>query len=140
MTTAIDTNIFALLWEEQESVNLLARSALKAARGRGSLIVAAPVYAELLAYPSRTETFLDGFFRETNITVDWELTESMWRTAGEAYRSYAARRRKHAESGPRRILADFVIGAHAFRSGFALLTFDDRIFRVAFPRLSIIMP
>ena len=140
MITAIDTNILALLWEEQDSINLVARSALRAARERGSLIVAAPVYAELLAFPSRTETFLDGFLRETNVIVDWELTESIWRTAGQAYQSYAARRRRHGELGPRRILADFVIGAHAFRNRFALLTFDDRIYRAAFPALSIITP
>jgi predicted nucleic acid-binding protein len=36
--------------------------------------------------------------------------------------------------------ADFLIGAYAFRNGFTLLTFDDRIYRVAFPRLSIITP
>jgi predicted nucleic acid-binding protein len=33
--------------------------------------------------------------------------------------------------------ADFLIGAHAFRNGLALLTFDARIYRAAFPRLSI---
>jgi predicted nucleic acid-binding protein len=39
--------------------------------------------------------------------------------------------------GPRRILADFVIGAHALRRAYALLTLDDRLYRLAFPRLEI---
>lgn len=140
MTTAIDTNIFIVLWEREESANLPVRAALNAARERGSLVISAPVYAELLAFRSRTETFLDGFFRDTNIVVDWNLTEPIWRLAGHAFRSYAVRRRRQGGDGPRRILVDFLIGAHALRNGFALLTLDDRIFRTAFPRLPILSP
>ena len=39
---------------------------------------------------------------------------------------------------PRRILADFLIGAHALRNGFPLLTLDDRIYRAAFPGLIVV--
>lgn len=39
---------------------------------------------------------------------------------------------------PRRILADFLIGAHALHSGYRLLTLDDRFYRTAFPRLSLL--
>ena len=105
---------------------------------RGSLVVAAPVYAELLAFPSRSEAFLDQFFRETGIFVDWNLNEAVSRNAGLAYKAYALRRRKLRDPGPRRILADFVIGAHALRNDFPLLTLDDRIYRAAFPRLAIV--
>jgi hypothetical protein len=54
-----------------------------------------------------------------------------------AFQAYAARRRRHGEAGSRRILADFVIGAHALQNGFRLLTLDDRIYRAAFPTLKI---
>jgi predicted nucleic acid-binding protein len=138
MTTAIDTNIFVALWDVNEPLNPAVRPALDAAMGRGSLVVAAPVYSELLGFPSRSEAFLDHFFRETGIFVDWNLNEAVWRAAGHAYQAYAVRRRKHRDPGPRRILADFLIGAHALRSGFPLLTLDDRIYRAAFPRLSIV--
>ena len=37
-----------------------------------------------------------------------------------------------------RILADFLIGAHALRYGFRLLTLDDRLYRAPFPRHSIV--
>ena len=33
------------------------------------------MYAELLAFPGRSEAFLDSFLRETGITVDWEMDE-----------------------------------------------------------------
>jgi predicted nucleic acid-binding protein len=138
MTTAVDTNIFVTLWDEGETRDSFARSALDAALNRGNLVVAAPVYTELLGFPTRTEAFLDHFFQETGVLVDWNLNEAIWRVAGRAFQSYAVRRRRHREPGPRRILADFLIGAHALRNGFPLLTFDDRIYRTAFPQLAIV--
>lgn len=137
MTTAIDSNILIALWNEDDALNTLARSALDAALSRGTLVIAAPVFAELLAAPSRNEAFLDSFCRETGIQVDWDLGEPIWRLAGRAFQQYVARRRSNRDSGPRRILADFVIGAHAMQNGFRLLTLDDRLYRAAFSRLAI---
>jgi predicted nucleic acid-binding protein len=138
MTTAIDTNILVALWNEDSRVNTRASSALNDGLDRGGLVIAAPVFAELLAYPSRTSAFLDSFCRETGIRVDCNLTEATWKMAGLAFRTYATRRRKQSDSGPRRILADFLIGAHALQNGFHLLTQDDRFYRNAFPRLTIV--
>ena len=140
MTTAIDTNILVVLWDPENSLNIAVRSALDEALGHGGLTVAAPVYAELLAFPSRNEYFLDYFFKESAISVDWNLDDLVWRAAGRAFQTYAARRRSHGHKGPRRILADFLIGAHAFRNGFPLLTFDNHIYRAAFPRLKLKHP
>jgi predicted nucleic acid-binding protein len=137
MTTAIDSNVLIALWNEDDTLNTLARSALDAALGRGSLVIAAPVFAELLAAPSRNEAFLDFFCKETGISVDWNLGEAVWRAAGRAFQHYVTRRRKQRNSDPRRILADFLIGAHALQNGFRFLTLDDRLYRAAFPRLAI---
>jgi predicted nucleic acid-binding protein len=138
MTTAIDSNIFIAFWDASDALNSLAQSALTAAWNRGSLVVAAPVYAELLAFPGRSEAFLDAFLRETGITTEWEMDEAIWRTAGRAFQTYAARRKRHQGSGPRRILADFLIGAHALRNGYRLLTLDSGLYRSAFPRLTVV--
>jgi predicted nucleic acid-binding protein len=138
MTTALDTNVIVALWYEDDALNSTAQSAMDAALARGSLITAAPVFAELLASPGRTEAFVDYFLREAGIAVDWNIDEQVWRTAGRAYQKYAHGRRKQRDLGPRRILADFVIGAHALRRGYRLLTLDDRLYRAAFPRLSIV--
>jgi predicted nucleic acid-binding protein len=137
MTTAVDTNILVALWNSEDSLNFAAQAALDAALNRGSLVISAPVFAELLAFPSRDEAFLDSFFRDTGIAVDWDLGESVWRVAGRAFQSYAARRRKQRDAGPRRILADFLVGAHAQVSGHVLLTLDASLYRTAFPRLRI---
>lgn len=137
MTTAIDTNVIIALWDKDAVLSSAAQGALEAAFMRGNLVVAAPVFAELLAAPGRTETFLNNFFGDTGIAVDWNLGEAVWRSAGRAFQSYAERRRKLRNSGPRRILADFVIGAHAQIHNYRLLTLDERLYRAAFPRLKI---
>jgi predicted nucleic acid-binding protein len=138
MTTAIDTNVIVALWDRDTKLNSAAQSALDAALGRGSLIIAAPVFAELMACQGRDQAFLDMFFQDSGISVDWNLDEATWRTAGRAFQAYAARRRRQSEPGPRRILADFVIGAHAMQKGYPLLTLDDRLYQAAFPTLRIV--
>ena len=137
MTTAIDTNIIVALWDKDPAATQPARAALEAAFERGNLIVAAPVFAELIAAPGRTENFVGGFFEDAGIAIDWYLDEAIWRSAGRAFRGYAERRRKHRDLGVRRILTDFLIGAHAAEHGYRLLTMDERLYRAAFPILKI---
>lgn len=137
MTTAIDTNVLVALWDEDPTLSSAAQTALEAAFHRGGLVVSAPVFAELIAAPGRTEAFVSSFVEDTGIVVDWDLSEAVWRSAGRAFRAYADRRRKQRESGTRRILADFLIGAHAATHGFRLLTLDDRLYRASFPALTI---
>jgi predicted nucleic acid-binding protein len=137
MTTAVDTNVMIALWDKDSALSLAAQNALDAAFNRGTLVAAAPVFAELLAAPGRSERFVGSFFEETGITVDWELPEQIWRSAGRAFQAYAERRRRQRDRGARRILVDFLIGAHALMNGCRLLTLDDRLYRTAFPKLSI---
>jgi len=137
MTTAIDTNVVIALWDKDPTLSSAAQTALEAAFQRGSLVVAAPVFAELIAAPGRTETFVSSFFEETGVAIDWDLGEPVWRSAGRAFQSYAERRRKQRDSGARRILTDFLIGAHAHTRGYRLLTLDERLYRAAFPSLTI---
>ena len=139
MTTAVDTNVVAALWDAREVVNRAARTALDDALDRGGLIVPAPVFGELLAFPGRTEAFLNTFFRDTGITVDWHVSKGVWRAAGHAFGAYAVRRRRQSGSVPRRILADFLIGAYAERNGYQLLTLDRGIYRAAFPKLKLVL-
>ena len=80
---------------------------------------------------------MDSFLEDTAIAVDWDLDEAVWRIAGRAFQAYAERRRKQRASGTRGILADFLIGAHAQTRGYRLLTLDERIYRAAFPKLTI---
>ncbi len=137
MTTAIDTNVLIALWDKNPTLSLAAQTALDAAFSRGTLVAAAPVFAELMAAPGRSEKFVGSFFAETGIGVDWELSEQIWRLAGRAFQAYAERRRKQRDKGARRILADFIVGAHALTNGFRLLTLDEGLYRAAFSNLAI---
>lgn len=77
------------------------------------------------------------FCEEAGIAVEWEIGERAWRAAGAAFQVYAARRRRQKGAEARRILADFVIGAHALVNGYKLLTLDARMYEAPFPRLAI---
>lgn len=141
MTTAVDTNVFAALLRGTVEEAGLARRALRKADDAGALVVSPPVYAELAAAPGGDAGALDAFLERAEVRVDWVIGEDVWREAARAYRAYAERRRTQPEDhGPRKILADFIIGAHALLLASALLTFDRRIYRAAFPELEVLVP
>jgi predicted nucleic acid-binding protein len=137
MTTAIDTNVIVALWDADPALSSPARAALEAAFSRGNLVVSAPVFAELMAAPGRSEEFIASFLEDTSIAVDWDLDEQIWKSAGLAFQRYVEKRRRQRDSGARRILADFLIGAHANLRGYRLLTLDAGLYRAAFPNLTI---
>ena len=138
MRTAIDTNVLVALWHTDQQLYIAARKALDAVLERGGLVICGAVYAELLARPGRTESMLNEFFRVTGIRVDWELSEQVWREAGRVFQRYVDRRNRGKQELPRRILADFVIGAHASLNHCRLMTLDQRLYPAAFPELEII--
>ncbi len=140
MTTAIDTNVIASLWGADPRLNRAAQSALDLALDRGPLVISGCVYAELLACPGRLESFVDRFLSDGGIAVEWELGSAVWRAAGRAFHNYSARRAGKRSAGSRRILADFLIGAHAAENNYRLLTLDDEVYRSAYPQLTLIVP
>lgn len=137
MRTAVDTNVFSALLSGDPDSAPEARVALGEAAGKGALLVSPAVYAELVA--GRDSEVVDNFFSDKGIDVDWNLGADVWRTAGARYGTYArARRQQRGDEGPRRILADFLIGAHALHLAHALLTSDTSIYGTYFPELEII--
>jgi hypothetical protein len=61
MTTSVDTNIIIALWDKDPALSLAAEVALEKASHRGIITLAAPVFAELIAAPGRTESFVNSF-------------------------------------------------------------------------------
>ena len=115
------------------------QAALEGASARGVLVASPVVYAELVA--GRTVEAVDKFFSEKGIEVDWDLGSEVWRTAGTRYGAYArARRQQKGDPGPRRILADFLIGAHALHETQALVTSDTRLYGTYFSELRTVAP
>jgi hypothetical protein len=66
------------------------------AQAEGGLVIAAAVYAELLAHPGATEQFVDEFLISTRISIDFDLGEAVWRDAAGRFGVYARRRRRSA--------------------------------------------
>jgi predicted nucleic acid-binding protein len=137
MRTAIDTNVLSALWSKKPSAPDIARS-LGNAKGDGGLVVSGPVYAELLAYPKATESFVNDFLTDTGITVDFTLEQSVWVEAGRRFARYAKRRRRSARQGSKRLLADFITGSHALAHADRFMTRDPKRYERDFPELHFI--
>lgn len=137
MRTAIDTNVLSALWSKEPFAADIA-DRLGDAKAEGGLVVGAPVYAELLAHPKATESFVDQFLEDTGIAVDFEFQRPVWLEAGKRFARYAKRRRKAAQTSPRRLLADFIIGSHALTQADCLMTLDPKRYQQDFPELKLI--
>jgi predicted nucleic acid-binding protein len=137
MRTALDTNVISALWSA-EPLSAEIEAVLARSDRAGGLTIAAPVYAELLAYPGATAAFVDDFLSSTRVSVDFRLDEALWRQAGLRFAKYAARRRASPAGAPRRLLADFIIGAHALLRADRLLTLDAIRYAQDFPELTIL--
>ena len=134
MLTAIDTNVISALWSAEPAATGMATLLFEASK-QGGLVIAAPVYAELRAYPRATPDFVDRFLADTGIRVAFTLSEAVWRRAGEAFAGHAARRRQARAGEPKRLLVDFLVGAHALLEADRLLTLDGGRYRTSFPEL-----
>jgi predicted nucleic acid-binding protein len=135
LRTALDTNVLSALWSGEPAARNIDQ-ALFQARSEGGLVICAPVYCELLAYPQASREFVDEFLAATGILVDYLLGEDIWQGAAMAFAAYARRRRKAKEETPKRLLADFIIGAHAAYAADRLMTLDAGRYRQYFPGLS----
>jgi predicted nucleic acid-binding protein len=137
MRTAIDTNVLSALWSKEPFAQAIARR-LGVAKMEGAVLVSAPVYAELLAYPGITGHFVNSFLDDTGIQVDVDFQQSVWLQAGRRFARYAQRRRAATAASPKRLLADFIIGSHALNQADRLMTLDPQRYKRDFPELSLI--
>lgn len=130
MITAIDTSILLDIFVDSEQADQ-SEACLIQAYEQGSLIIAPVVYAELVPQaPSQNE--LDRWLNAAGIQVV-PLTKDHAFTAGMAHAAY-----RKAGGKRDRILADFMIGAHALSEAHALLTRDRGFYRKYFSGLTIL--
>jgi hypothetical protein len=136
MRTALDTNILSAILSNEPAAAAIARQ-LNRARADGALLLAPAVYSELLAHPNASESFVNHFLEDTGIAVDFLLTQAVWVEAGRRFARYA-RRRRSGHGQPKRLLADFIIGAHALLQADRLITLDPSRFKQDFPELKLL--
>lgn len=137
MTICLDTNVLSALFSSEPGAAELAGQ-LYAWQQQEPLTIHSAVRAELLALPGLTAPLLDSELVRLGIAVDTETPAALWDSTGQAFATYAQRRRASGGGHPRRLLADFFIGAHAHLTGAKLYTLDPQHYRLAFPDLVLL--
>lgn len=136
MRTAVDANVISALWSRESSAVSMAELLRRARRG-GGLVICPAAYAELLAHPKVAPEFVESFLEDTGIDIEFEMDATIWRLAGSGFASYAERRRRSKDGNPKRLLVDFLIGAHASLRADRLLTLDPGRYKQAYPKLTL---
>lgn len=133
MITAVDTNVLLDLFTADPRFGSRSRDALRRCRAEGSLVACEIVWAELSgAFPDATAAA--GALEGLDVTFD-AIDRDIALAAGRAWRTS-----RSAGSARRRILPDFLIGAHAAARAERLLTRDRGFYRSAFTELPILEP
>jgi len=133
MITAIDANVLLDVLIPNDEFFGRSLRAVDEASSQGSLVICDLVYAELcIHFESQDEC--DEFLGTTEIRVE---------PLGRAAHFMASRiwREDRLQGGPRsRILADFLVGAHAQTQANRLLSRDRGFYGKLFPTLQVIDP
>ena len=133
MITAVATNVLIDLLVPNEAFASRSTVALERAANEGSLVICDLVYAELCAaFASQREC--DAFIEDLEIQIE-RLSRSASFLASRTWRTYRARGGKRT-----RILADFLIGAHAQEQTSRLLSRDRGFYWETFPALRLLDP
>ena len=128
MITAVDTNVLLDVFVSGAPHHAQSRQALVNAYDSGAILACHIVYAELVAaFGNRSS--LDSALREINATIS-PIDAAIAHEAGMRWAQY------RQAGGPRgRIMADFLIGAHAAAKADVFLTRDRGFYRTYFPEL-----
>ena len=132
MKTALDTSVILDVLTGDARWSDASEIALKEAQSLGQLVIGECVMAEIT--PALAENELGQFLS------DWKIlflpsTRDSAILAGEMYRSYL-----HRNRAGKRVLPDFLIGAHALHHAGRLLARDRGYYRDYFSDLRVIEP
>ncbi len=128
MITAVDANVLLDVFMPSDEFGPLSREWLADAYDAGAIVLCDVVYAELVpSFGNRLE--LDEALREINaVTSPFDTAIAF--EAGTRWMQY------RRAGGPRtRIIADFLIGAHAMSVADVFLTRDRGFYSTYFPEL-----
>ncbi len=133
MISAVDTNVILDVLKGDQRFGSLSVAALRRASAEGRLIASAAVWAEVCAaYDDSSEA--SGILDRMGVDLvpdDHDVAMAV----GAAWRAY-----RRAGGTRRRVLADFLIGAHASVKADRFVTRDRGFYRSHFSGLSILDP
>lgn len=133
MITAVDTNVLVDVFLADKKFGNSSAEALRASLHRGSVIICGVVLVEtlpLFASPDEFQKAMTQLGIKTN-TISIES----FIAAASAWKAY-----KRSGGGRDRVVADFLIGAHALIEADRLLTRDRGFYRKYFSKLSVSEP
>lgn len=130
---SLDTNIIQSALEKTDVNHARARQAFENHDSQ-AFCICPIVRAELHA--SRGWFKIEQWLETQEVSVIWGIPNSIWDAAGVAFGKYAVLRRGGQTS--RRIVADFLIAAHAEHHELEMLTFDDTVFKSVFPQVTLL--
>ena len=136
---AIDSNILIDFIGNDASAADSADQALRRALGNGPVVVCDVVVAEVVTGLGNGSSVIDAL---DALGIEFLALEQRSAVrAGEMQRRYAERRRASPlRQEPPRVVADFMIGAHALLQCQGLITRDAGFFRDYFKGLKVIVP
>jgi predicted nucleic acid-binding protein len=136
MRTAIDSSVVLDVLVADSRHAARSEAALRQCAAEGVLIVGECVVAEIAPTLGGRGSQVGDLLREWRVEFV-PSTEQTAALAGSMFGTYLARRRR---AGPRRVLPDFLIGAHAALLSDRLLTRDRGYYRDYFKGLVLIEP
>ena len=136
---ALDSNVLNAQLHREPNAALVAATLGQLQRTH-ALVSCPVVYAELLAGPGATVPVLQGLLTGSGVALDLNLPVEIRERAGQVYGGYALRRQASGGGQPRRLLADFVVGAHAEKTCTTRVTLDPRHYRLGFHGLNDVVP
>lgn len=133
MITAVDSNVLLDVFGADPTYGERSRGALRRALNEGSLIACEVVFAEVAAsFP--TGAAAAEAMGQLHVAFS-AIDQAAALAAGGTWKTYRRRGGRRE-----RVIADFLIGAHALASADRLLTRDRGYYRVGFPRLKLVDP